>query len=153
MKLDDTDLRILGVLRNDARLSLRDIGGQIGMSAPAVAARIRALEEAGVIEGYRTILGASHFALNLEVLLSIDCPYSGEAELVAFMEHSMHVSEMDRVSGDFAFVARASFHDTAELCGFLDELATRCERCRCSLVMRREIVRRSPIVLADAGRS
>lgn len=149
MKLDDTDLKILGVLRNDARLSLRDIGGQVGMSAPAVAARIRSLEEAGVIAGYRTVLGASHFALNLEVLLSIDCPYAGEAALVAFMEHSLQVSELDRVSGDYAFQARASFHDTAELCAFLDELAMRCERCRCALVMRREIVRRSPIVLSE----
>lgn len=45
ISLDTADLLLLCALRDDSRLSLRDLGAKVSMSAPAVAARLRHLEE------------------------------------------------------------------------------------------------------------
>ena len=50
--LDAIGLKILAVLQENARMSLSDIGRQVGLSAPAVAERVRKLEQAGIIRGY-----------------------------------------------------------------------------------------------------
>jgi len=52
VKLDRLDWRILEVLQCNARISNTELGKQIGLSQPAVTARIKRLEEQGVIEGY-----------------------------------------------------------------------------------------------------
>src|SRR5216117_216800 len=59
LELDDIDLRILGLLQEDCRTSLVRIGEQVGLSAPAVLERIKKLEAAGIVTGYRAILDAS----------------------------------------------------------------------------------------------
>jgi Lrp/AsnC family leucine-responsive transcriptional regulator len=55
--LDDTAGRILGALQTDARLSFSALGRQVGLSAPAGAERVRRLEDAGIITGYRVERG------------------------------------------------------------------------------------------------
>src|SRR6266516_3236239 len=51
-ELDATDWAIISEIQRDARLSFNQIAKRVNLSAPSVAARIRRLEEAGVIEGY-----------------------------------------------------------------------------------------------------
>ena len=50
--LDETGWSILSELQKDARLSFPELGRRVGLSAPAVAERVRKLEDAGVITGY-----------------------------------------------------------------------------------------------------
>ena len=53
---DSTDERILALLREDARMSMSDLGRALGMSRTAVKKRVRRLEEEGVIRGYTTCI-------------------------------------------------------------------------------------------------
>lgn len=55
-RLDGTDLRLLDLLGRDARATYRDLGLAVGLSANAVAQRMRRLEGAGVIRGYRAVV-------------------------------------------------------------------------------------------------
>lgn len=55
-ELDETNLRLLGLIAKDARLSNRDLGQAIGMSDGAVKERIRKLEKDGIIQAYRTVI-------------------------------------------------------------------------------------------------
>lgn len=50
--LDAVGWRILAILQDDARASFRQIGQAVGLSAPAVAERVRRMEELGIISGY-----------------------------------------------------------------------------------------------------
>lgn len=59
--LDNTDWRLLEELQRDARISFSELGRRVGLSAPAVAERVKRLETAGVICGY-------HAHVNLEAL-------------------------------------------------------------------------------------
>jgi len=54
--LDDVNVALLAELQADPRLSMSALGRRVGMSSPAVTERIRRLEEAGVIAGYRMVV-------------------------------------------------------------------------------------------------
>lgn len=51
--LDEIDLRILGILRDDARISWRELGALVHLSPTSAADRVRRMERQGVIDGYR----------------------------------------------------------------------------------------------------
>ena len=63
--MDGVNCAILEELQRDPRLSMSELGRRIGMSSPAVAERVRHLEEVGVIQGYR--LDVNPAALGLPI--------------------------------------------------------------------------------------
>jgi len=71
MKLDSYDRRILQVLQQDGRISNQELADRIGLSPSPCLRRVKALEEAGVISGYRAVLDAAKLGLNLIALVSI----------------------------------------------------------------------------------
>lgn len=58
-EIDAVDLRILGTLRHDGRISWRELGEQVHLSATSAADRVRRLEQAGVITGYHAGVDAA----------------------------------------------------------------------------------------------
>lgn len=71
MTLDRYDRRILDELQQDGRISNQELAERIGLSPSPCLRRVRALEEAGLILGYRAALDARKLGLNLLVILSI----------------------------------------------------------------------------------
>ncbi len=71
MKLDNYDRGILEALQQEGRLSNQDLADRIGLSPSPCLRRVRALEEAGIIAGYRAVLDAKRLGFNLTVILSI----------------------------------------------------------------------------------
>jgi len=71
MKLDRYDRHILTLLQEDGRLTNLELADRIGLSASACLRRVRALEESGLIAGYRAVLDAQKLGLNLYALLHI----------------------------------------------------------------------------------
>ncbi|QKI88093.1 Lrp/AsnC family transcriptional regulator [Thiomicrorhabdus xiamenensis] len=71
MKLDQYDKQILNALQKNGRLSNQEIADQIGLSPSACLRRFKALEESGVIQGYRTLLDRKKLDLDLMALVHI----------------------------------------------------------------------------------
>ncbi|HEY0720855.1 MAG TPA: Lrp/AsnC family transcriptional regulator [Gammaproteobacteria bacterium] len=71
MELDRYDRRILELLQEDGRLSNQELADRIGLSPSPCLRRVRALEEAGVIAGYRAQLDAKQLGLTLMALIHI----------------------------------------------------------------------------------
>mgnify|MGYP002713129762 CR=1 FL=1 len=71
MQLDRYDRRILEVLQQDGRISNQELAEQIGLSPSPCLRRVRALEEAGLILGYRALLDAKQLGLSLMALIHI----------------------------------------------------------------------------------
>ena len=71
MNLDNYDRRILEELQQDGRITNQELADRIGLSPSPCLRRVRALEEAGIIAGYRALLDAKRLGLNLMALLSI----------------------------------------------------------------------------------
>lgn len=71
MPLDRHDKRILELLQQNARLSNLELAEQIGLSPSPCLRRVRALEDSGIISGYRALLDANRLGLSLTALLYI----------------------------------------------------------------------------------
>ncbi|MES9992161.1 MAG: Lrp/AsnC family transcriptional regulator [Candidatus Thiodiazotropha sp.] len=71
MKLDRYDRHILQVLQRDGRISNQDLAERIGLSPSPCLRRVRALEESGIITGYRAHLNATKLDLKLTALIHI----------------------------------------------------------------------------------
>ena len=64
--LDGVSWKLLVLLQEDARRSYSELGRNVGLSAPAVAERIRRLEEAGIITGYHAAVNPAKLGLQLQ---------------------------------------------------------------------------------------
>ena len=71
MALDRYDLRILEVLQQEGRISNQDLAERIGLSPSPCLRRVRALEDSGVIAGYRALVDANKLGLTLMALIHI----------------------------------------------------------------------------------
>ncbi len=71
MEIDRYDRQILEVLQHDGRISNQDLAERIGLSPSPCLRRVRALEEAGLIAGYRALLDARKLGLTLMALIHI----------------------------------------------------------------------------------
>lgn len=71
MQLDRYDLQILNALQQDGRISNQDLADRIGLSPSPCLRRMRTLEEAGLISGYRALLDAKKLGLSLMALIHI----------------------------------------------------------------------------------
>jgi Lrp/AsnC family leucine-responsive transcriptional regulator len=69
--LDDVSWRLLGELQERARLTYSELGRRVGLTPPAVAERIRRLEEAGIITGYRDTLNPEKVGFPLTAFIRI----------------------------------------------------------------------------------
>ncbi|MFO7592576.1 MAG: Lrp/AsnC family transcriptional regulator [Pseudomonadota bacterium] len=71
MELDRYDRRILEELQKDGRISNQELAERIGLSPSPCLRRVRALEESGLITGYRTLVDAKKLGLDLMALIHI----------------------------------------------------------------------------------
>ena len=71
MKLDRYDRKILETLQQDGRISNQDLADKIGLSASPCLRRVRALEDSGIISGYRALCNAKKLNLTLTALIHI----------------------------------------------------------------------------------
>ena len=71
MQLDRYDRQILDLLQQDGRISNQDLADRIALSPSACLRRLRALEESGLIRGYRALLDAKKLGLTLMALIGI----------------------------------------------------------------------------------
>ena len=86
IELDTLDRAILGTLLEDGRLSQVELAERIPLSATAIARRIRALEEKGVIEGYQARINREALGLSVTVIVQISLKNQNEDLFKAFEE-------------------------------------------------------------------
>ena len=120
MILDEIDRLLLAALQQDARASYRELGDRVGLSPPAIAARMRRLEREGVIAGYSVDIdpvALGHPMLSI-IRLRSPCGQRNIDELAASMPE---VVECHRVTGGESHVIRAWVRDPAHLEELLDQ--------------------------------
>ena len=114
MNLDEIDRALLRILQTDARISNADLARQVNLSPPAVHARMRRLQEQGVIRGYVAVL--DHEALGYEMLCLISIRMERhqrpDIERVrAAVGQMPEVLECYHVSGEFDFLLKIVVED------------------------------------------
>ncbi|GAB3965420.1 Lrp/AsnC family transcriptional regulator [Actinoallomurus acanthiterrae] len=121
--LDDIDLRILSELQADARLSVAELSRRVGLSAPAVADRIRRLEDTGVITGYRTEVDPQALGFPVTVLVRINPAVRELPRIAKIAEEIPEIVECYRITGDDCFFFIAHLRSVDRLEPILDRFA------------------------------
>jgi Lrp/AsnC family transcriptional regulator, leucine-responsive regulatory protein len=147
--IDATDLRILEELQADARLSLVELGRRVGLSPQAAAERLRRLESAEVVTGYRAEVDPRRLGLGLGVIVRVR-PAPRQLDKVAHLaRETPEVVECHRVTGDDCYVMTAFVRDVEHLERLIDRFTPWGQTT--TAIMQSSPVRRRP-VRPDAGR-
>ena len=115
--MDETDSEILRLLREDGRLSWRDLGAAVGLSANAAADRVRRLRSDGVIRGFVALIDPAAGGRNLEALVGITLSPGVDSDQFAIeaVRSSRTVIEVLHLTGAPDYQLRVACKDTAEL--------------------------------------
>lgn len=125
--LDDVDKRILELLSNDGRMSVKDLAQHVGLSAPSTSERIKRLEERGVIRGFTLEIDPASIGFTLQAIIRVR-PLPGKLHVVQqLIEAIPEISECDKVTGDDCFIARLHVRSIEELDTILDRIADKAE--------------------------
>ncbi len=125
--LDDIDLRILRELQNEGRITNVELSERVGISAPPCLRRLRKLEEAGIIEGYRAMLNAPSLGYDLVAFCMVGLSQQSEVHLRAFAEQTQRwpiVRQAWMVSGDSDFLLHCVAADLTRFQDFVIEELT-----------------------------
>lgn len=117
-KLDAIDHRILEVLQRDGRVSNVDLAAAIQLSAPQCFRRVRALEERGVIQGYRALVKPEALGLGVTAFVSfsvVASAYDKVGRLEQQIRDLPEVLELHRVSGNSDYLAKVVAADLKQL--------------------------------------
>lgn len=107
--IDQIDHRILRALSTNARLSMVALGEQVGLSKTPVTARVRRLEEAGYIKGYRAELDASRLGLEHVAFIEVRLSNTREAALQEFNAAIRNIPEVEAchmIAGGFDYLVK-----------------------------------------------
>ena len=120
--LDALDRRILAALQDDARLSVVDLAGRVGLSPSPCLRRLRRLEADGVIAGYRATLDRARVGLGLTVFVGIKVERHQVTDAAAFeaaVQGLPEVVSCHIVSGEADFLLQVVVPDLAAYESFL----------------------------------
>ncbi len=117
MKLDRTDHALIAELQRDGRLTNRELAERVHLSESACLRRVRALEEAGVIDRYAALVNQSKVGLPGNVFVSITLNRQEQADLRAFEEAVRRVPEVMEcylMTGQQDYLLRVVVSDPAD---------------------------------------
>jgi DNA-binding Lrp family transcriptional regulator len=120
--LDAIDREILFHLQQDGRLSNVDLARRVGLTPPPCLRRVKRLEEAGIIAGYRAVVDPAAVGRGLEVLVDVECSAQDRATFEAFeatVAGYEEVTEFRRMFGRPDYFLRVAVADHAAYEAFL----------------------------------
>jgi len=126
--LDQIDRRILKRLQDNARLSSSELAAEVGISASPCWRRVRAMEEAGVIARYVTLLNPEALGLSISIFTNVTLDKQIEPALEAFQKavrKRPEVMECYLMTGDFDYLLRVVVSDLGAYERFLLDHLTR----------------------------
>ena len=139
-RLDAIDWKILKELQDDGRMTNVELARRVGISAPPCLRRVRALEEAGFIKGYRALLDEKRLGYEVAVFAMVHLTSQADADLKAFEDFVREeplVRECWMLSGEIDFVLKCVAPNLSTFQDFVTHLtaAPHVRNVRTSLVL------------------
>lgn len=113
--MDRTDYRILNLLQQDCRITLRNIGEQVGLTPPAVSERIRKMEEDGVIRSFRANVDRTLLDCSMTGFIFVAPEPEKYTAFCEFCENNPAIVEHYHVIGVYNALLRFAVKGTKEL--------------------------------------
>ena len=122
--MDKLDKKILSLLAQNARMSVKEIAEQVSLTSPAVSSRIHRLEKEGVIGGYTVLLKNPGNQQAVNALISVSVAPADRDEFLAAVNGERQVTQCFHVTGSHSYIVKVAC-DTMQS---LEHLITRCQR-------------------------
>ena len=125
VELDSIAWKIVEHLQDHARMSFAELGRKVGLSTPAVAERVRRLEEAGVITGYHASVDMGKLGVPIHVVMRLTIP-GGDLQIgrtVSAIKELPEITRCHRITGDESFVIEAHLVSVRHLEALIDKLS------------------------------
>ncbi|MEG1641951.1 MAG: Lrp/AsnC family transcriptional regulator [Synergistaceae bacterium] len=113
--LDDIGRQILRILQEDGRISFNELGRKVGLSSPAVAERVRRMEEAGIILGYRAIVDHSSVGHPIMAYIRLAIPATNLPQCDELAKAIPEVLECHHVTGSDGVILKVAVSSVGHL--------------------------------------
>jgi Lrp/AsnC family leucine-responsive transcriptional regulator len=121
--MDETNLKILRILQEKARIPNIEVSRLINLAPSAVLERIRKMEKQGIIDGYEVRLNPEQFGYAQIVFMHIHMsPGSDQNQAAELLSSRKEVQEVHYISGEDCFLVKLRTRNSAELNKLLQEL-------------------------------
>jgi Lrp/AsnC family leucine-responsive transcriptional regulator len=141
--LDEVDRRMVEILAEDARISLKDLAGRVNLSSPSASERLKRLEERGVIRAFTVDIDPQALGYTLQAIVRVR-PLPGQLHRVQqLIEEIPEFSECDKVTGEDCFIARLHLRSIDQLDEILDRIIDKAET-NTAIVKAQPVKRRLP---------
>lgn len=120
--MDEIDRHIVSLMQENARISVTELGKQIGLSTPAANERLKRLEEREVITGYRAVVNPEKLGKHVTAFILYDttrCEAFRE-----FCRQQPSVMECHRLAGQYSYLVKVVTENVRTLETFIDESMT-----------------------------
>ncbi len=124
MKIDEIDLKIIGELKKDSRLSMRELGRKINLSPPSVSERVKRLEDEGIIEGYSIQVNRKKLGFSMECLIEVTLKNGDYKRFRNFIENHPRAVFCYRIAGQACYIVMLSVISLEEIEEFINEITT-----------------------------
>lgn len=143
MKIDELNWEILNCLQQNARESFANIGRKVGLTPPAIAERVKKMEDLGVIEGYQTSVSYTLAGHQLKAIITLRAFMGKLKPFLSKVKTFQEVVNCYRITGNENIIMEVVLKDQSHLEKFIDELISYGE-CRTHIVLS-NIVANAPI--------
>lgn len=120
--VDEIGRKLLSALQEDARLSYAELRRRVGLSPAATAERMRRLEEAGIITGYRVEIDREALGLPVLAIVRLSCDGVKYRPFLKAVQAMEGVTECHHVAGGDAFIMKVVAGSVMELGRVVEKL-------------------------------
>lgn len=120
--MDKIDRKLISLLQENARYSLKQLAEQVYLSSPAVSSRIERLEKEGYIIGYRAVVDEQKLGYHITAYISLELSPKQKPTFYPFINDCPNVLECNCVTGSYSMLIKVAFMSTQELDTFIGQL-------------------------------
>ena len=121
--LDQIGVKILHELQMNARMSFSEIGRRVGLSSPAVAERVKKMEDAGIICGYHIKVDHEKIGYPIVAFIFLTTQSEKYNKVYKFAENTSEIFECHCISGSESFILRTFSSSVSQLDDLVEKLS------------------------------
>lgn len=113
--MDKTDEKILEILQNHGRISMKELGKMVALTPPAVNERVKRLEEKEIITGYKAVINPYKLGRKINVLINVDMKSDKHKKFIDFVKENNYITECHHVTGPYCMIIKAILSSMKDL--------------------------------------
>lgn len=120
--IDEIGWKIIKELQTNARITFAELGRRVGLTTPAVIERVRKLEDAKIITGYRAVVDPAKIGFPVTAFIRMSISGIDYSHIIEVAKNASEVLECHRGTGGDSFILKVAVADVEHLQNLIDKL-------------------------------